>query len=385
MSQDNSYYDEAYFERGWEKGTAYDSYSRGALTSPTYRELAEAIAFVFKPSRCLEIGCATGPIVRHLNDLGVEAYGVDVSEWAVSNRLHSNVLLAGAEKLPFANAHFDLVFSSHSLEHIPDTSIAAAFDEMDRVASPNATQFHLHPIVGTYPYDYERSLVIANLKKDPTHSVLETLEWWSAAWMSRGWRKLDASVTVVNDTINAELSSGQMILRKSLEESYVSERAFAWNQMVHRKLILALHAEQSERLKPRVAAGSLSSDTPTLAPSFEWQDLAVSFTDAISLEEGHLVLLAEILCDGPGEGFRPLRLALVDDQDNGDRAVLERWVELGSGVSTVALDVSTFTAIEGNPNAAKISSIFFGGELRGAGLRATLTFHKADGSIVRLI
>lgn len=172
----NAYFDEAYFQRGDERGTAYRDYARNALINPTYKEIAEAIAFVFRPRRALEIGCATGAIVKHLNEIGVEAHGIDVSEWAVTNRLHENVILAGAEALPYDDSTFDLVFSSHALEHIPPALADGAFAEMDRVAGPESCQFHMLPIVGTYPYNYDHDLARKNLKTDPTHNLLETME-----------------------------------------------------------------------------------------------------------------------------------------------------------------------------------------------------------------
>ena len=380
MNQPTSYYDEAYFERGWERGTAYDNYSRGALVSPTYRELAEAIAFVFRPVRCLEVGCATGAIVRHLNDLGVEAHGVDVSEWAVSKKLHPNVVLAGAEELPYPDDHFDLVFSSHSLEHVPENSIDHAFDEMDRVAMSGAVQFHLHPIVGTYPYDYDHALAISNLKKDPTHNVLEPLDWWAAAWLRRGWRLTDAVLTFLHDTANAELSSGQMILSKSTVRMPWIQRAFAWNQKVHRSLIIDLQMERAQRLKPKAAAGALSDDMPSVPPSDEWQDVSASFDSPVAMQDGKIILLAEL----SGQNMRALRVALVDERGS-ERGVLEQWVELSPGVSTVPLDVTKFTAIEGTPDPTNITCVYFGGELHGSSMKASLTLHRADGTAVRLI
>jgi SAM-dependent methyltransferase len=384
MNEANSYFDEAYFERGWERGTAYDNYSRGALTSPTYRELAEAIAFVFKPERCLEIGCATGPIVKHLNDLGAEAHGIDVSAWAIDNKLHPNVVLAGADVLPYPDKHFDLVFSSHSLEHIPEPLIDAALREMDRVATDEAVQFHLHPIVGTYPYDYDEAVVIANLKKDPTHNILQPMEWWAAAWMAHGWRKLDALVLFAHDTDNAELSSGQMMLCKSADQPLVTQRTFRWNQLVHRNLLTSSNAKRRRRFRPTAAQGELSPDTATVLPSLEWDDIGATFDAPISMQGGHIILLAEVFGEIPPREVRALRVALIEDKGS-ERGVLERWVELSRGVSTVELDVDDFTAIEGTPDLGNLTSICFGGELRGAGLKATVTLYSSDGSVVRLI
>ena len=87
-----TYFDSDYYQAGHKKGTRYSDYLQNALGSKIYQGMAKAIMAVFKPARVLEIGCAAGPIVKHLNDMGCEAHGIDVSDWAVRNRFHPNVI-----------------------------------------------------------------------------------------------------------------------------------------------------------------------------------------------------------------------------------------------------------------------------------------------------
>ena len=47
-----SYFDEAYFQRGEERGTAYHDYKEGARSSPTFREIALAVREFFNPAAC---------------------------------------------------------------------------------------------------------------------------------------------------------------------------------------------------------------------------------------------------------------------------------------------------------------------------------------------
>lgn len=74
---------------------------------------------------CLDWGCAMGNYVRALRMLGIEAYGVDVSEYAVTN--------AEPEVRPFLSNHFngavyDYAFSKDTAEHVPP-------DELERVVA----------------------------------------------------------------------------------------------------------------------------------------------------------------------------------------------------------------------------------------------------------
>ena len=114
-------------------GSAYraNNYLETALLSRTYFEMAEIIARCFGPKRILEVGCAAGPTVYHLNTyFETEAHGVDVSEWAVQNRLHPNISQATAGKLSFPDAYFDLVFSCHMLEHLTLETVGQSIREM---------------------------------------------------------------------------------------------------------------------------------------------------------------------------------------------------------------------------------------------------------------
>ena len=149
-------------------GSAYhvNNYLETALLSRAYFEMAEIIARCFKPKRVLEVGCAAGPTVYHLNTyFDTEAHGVDVSAWAVKNRLHPNVGQATAGKLPFPDAHFDVVFSCHTLEHLTEETVDQSIRDMTRVCSDDGVQFHLLPILGSGPYsDIFGSIV--GLRKD---------------------------------------------------------------------------------------------------------------------------------------------------------------------------------------------------------------------------
>ena len=79
-------------------GSAYraNNYLETALLSRAYFEMVEIIARRFKPRRILEVGCAAGPTLNTYLD--TEAHGVDVSAWAVQNRLHPNISQATAGK-----------------------------------------------------------------------------------------------------------------------------------------------------------------------------------------------------------------------------------------------------------------------------------------------
>ena len=77
-------YDENYFERGLQLGiSGYTSYSwMPELTLKMAEFLAEDLNLRNKTA--LDFGCAKGYLVKALRIYGIEAYGYDASEYAIS-------------------------------------------------------------------------------------------------------------------------------------------------------------------------------------------------------------------------------------------------------------------------------------------------------------
>jgi ubiquinone/menaquinone biosynthesis C-methylase UbiE len=95
--------------------------------------------------KVLEIGVGAGTDFINWVRAGATATGVDLTEQGVTltrerlalEGLTANVEVADAEKLPFDDASFDIVYSYGVLHHTPDTP--AAFREVWRVLKPGGT------------------------------------------------------------------------------------------------------------------------------------------------------------------------------------------------------------------------------------------------------
>jgi ubiquinone/menaquinone biosynthesis C-methylase UbiE len=218
-------FEEAYFMDP-NTGSAYrvNNYLETALLSRLYFETAEIVAKVFKPKRALEIGCAAGPTIFHINTyFGVDAVGIDVSKWAVENRLHKNVSQASTDNLPFDDSTFDLVFSCHALEHLTLETIDKSISEISRVSKPDALQFHLMPILNSGPYtDVFGSIV--GLRKDPTHNLLFDREWWLARFAQQGWNDTGVKIAHTYDNHSFEMTDCQLLLSKGEIDSTIVKR-----------------------------------------------------------------------------------------------------------------------------------------------------------------
>lgn len=87
--------------------------------------------------RVLVVGCNTGLDCKTFVDAGAKSvHGLDIDEQIGRDYQNSRVkyFRASAEKMPFRDATYDLVFSFATMEHVPD--VAAAFREMGRVTKP---------------------------------------------------------------------------------------------------------------------------------------------------------------------------------------------------------------------------------------------------------
>ena len=138
----------------------------------------------------LDLGCAFGVGVRYLCDLGYDAYGVDVSEYAIEEARRQGTaanhyaVTDGQTQIPFARL-FDLVTSIHVVEHLADPrrDIAGIVLSM----APRA-----HLILAT-PNPRAKS-PYRRFQKDPTHINEQPPDVWRQ-WLTDAGLRVHACDT----------------------------------------------------------------------------------------------------------------------------------------------------------------------------------------------
>ncbi|MRH91987.1 methyltransferase domain-containing protein [Nocardia sp. SYP-A9097] len=97
-----------------------------------------------------DVGCGTGRITAHLCQLGVDAFGIDLSPGMIeaARRDHPGLRfdIGSMTDLPFADASISGLVAWYSLIHIPDDEISCVFAHFQRVlqsGGPLLIGFHV--------------------------------------------------------------------------------------------------------------------------------------------------------------------------------------------------------------------------------------------------
>ncbi len=127
-------YGEVYFDGPREYG--YGGYYYDGRWQPVATDIVEH--FGLEPgAKVLDVGCGKGFLVKDLLAIGIDAYGVDISKYALMNceretvgRLH----LGSADELPFPDGTFDAVLSINTIHNLPRDRCAQALREFERLS-----------------------------------------------------------------------------------------------------------------------------------------------------------------------------------------------------------------------------------------------------------
>jgi len=180
---DQSFYDLDYFECGIETGKSRFQNYRW-MPEHTMSLAMTIIDFlsIKKGDKILDFGCAKGYLVKAFRLLHREAYGMDISEYAIKNcdlavkdycsaYDHKNFLENGLEEIDY-----NWCIAKDVLEHIKKEEIILTIDQI-----PAKKMFIVVPLGENGKYYAPAN----NL--DKSHVTCESLDWWAQLFFNNGW------------------------------------------------------------------------------------------------------------------------------------------------------------------------------------------------------
>lgn len=134
----------------------------------------------------LDYGCAKGFLVKALRLLGIDAYGVDVSAYAIA---HSDAevrdycaLVGGCDDPDIFIRPYDWMIAKDVFEHIPEEGLrqllTGGVGRVRRI-------FAAIPLAAD---DHSGKYIIPEYDRDVTHVVAKTGEWWQGLFEDCGWK-----------------------------------------------------------------------------------------------------------------------------------------------------------------------------------------------------
>ncbi len=162
-----------YYEDGIRKHiSGYENYK----WMPT-RSIPEALDIqeYFDFNTCVDYGCAKGFLVHALRIIGCDAYGEDISEYAVTN-CHPEV----EEYISLPNEKkYDLLICKDVLEHIEVKDIPGVLENFKDKS---------HQFFFTIPLGDNDRFRIREYEVDITHVTKKDEEWWINMFESQGFK-----------------------------------------------------------------------------------------------------------------------------------------------------------------------------------------------------
>lgn len=170
---DNNIYNSNYYQQ-YEMSAGKIDYQKSTDIKEFLKSVALHIKEEFNPTTVLDAGCAMGFLVEALRDLGIEAYGIDISRYAIEH-VREDIkpyCAVGSISDPLPNLFpqkFDLAVTIEVLEHMYAKEGEKAIQNLCKISST--------VLFSSSPDGYT----------EPTHVNVQKREYWASIFASNSF------------------------------------------------------------------------------------------------------------------------------------------------------------------------------------------------------
>lgn len=209
MSYNSTVYDEIYY-----RSHCGDCYERGHGWEQIFAGQAERIVKELTPKKTLDVGCAVGYLVEGLRDRGVDAWGIDISDYAISKvrediKPYCNIGSAVDE----ITEKYDLITCIEVMEHLKPEEYNKAIENMCKATDTI--------LFSSTPFDYN----------EESHYSINNSGYWSRIFAYNGFfHDVDYDASYV--AVQAKVYRRKSISMAELVYSYENRMFELWNENV---------------------------------------------------------------------------------------------------------------------------------------------------------
>lgn len=206
-------YDENYFERGLESGTScYSNYRwMSEMTCSMCMSYIDYLGLT-KEHTILDYGCSKGFSVKALRLLHRQAYGCDISNYAVNsadNETRKYLKISTEDNIVPFDMEFDYIISKDVFEHIPENCIDKVLTDLSKSGK------NLFAVI---PLGKNDKFTIPAYSLDITHVLAKDKDWWISKFEINGWKLKEFSYYVEGikeSWKNFEFGNGFFLLERN--------------------------------------------------------------------------------------------------------------------------------------------------------------------------
>ena len=174
-----------YHKGYWEDGDGSNYHSYGF--DPGWPVIASVVRQFLNPgATAYEVACAKGYLVKTLLHFGFNAYGIDISDYAISKAdadVANRLQVANAVSLPWPEDTADIILSMEFFEHVPEDEVDIVLSEKMRVLKDGGIMMMkiniIVPESNPHYSSHENDC-------DVTHYTIKDRDWWENKFVNAG-------------------------------------------------------------------------------------------------------------------------------------------------------------------------------------------------------